>query len=140
MPDQTHLSIELTRDADSVRAARAALANVAHAIPPGRYNDARLLLSELVTNAVKYGGDGSVRITISSVGDATHFEVVDQGGGFAARETADDRDREDLETVGGWGLPLVQTLADDWGSFEGSTHVWFRLGPGRRERREQPAA
>ncbi|MFL5781121.1 MAG: ATP-binding protein [Thermoleophilaceae bacterium] len=138
MPDQTHLSIELTRDADSVRAARAALANVAHAIPAGRYSDAQLLLSELVTNAVKYGGDGSMRITISSVGDATHFEVVDQGGGFAARETAEHRDRQDLERVGGWGLPLVETLADEWGSFEGSTHVWFRLGPARR--RANPAA
>jgi anti-sigma regulatory factor (Ser/Thr protein kinase) len=138
MPDQTHLSIELTRDADSVRAARAALADVAHAIPPGRYNDARLLLSELVTNAVKYGGDGSVLITIRSVGASTHFEVVDQGGGFAARETAEHRDRDDLERVGGWGLPLVESLADEWGSFEGSTHVWFRLGPERG--RENPAA
>lgn len=130
MPDQTHLSIELTRDADSVRAARAALAEVAPAIAPGRFDDARLLLSELVTNAVKYGGDGSLRIVVRSVDGATHVEVVDQGAGFAARETADHRDREDLERVGGWGLPLVQTLADEWGSFEGSTHVWFRLAPG----------
>lgn len=129
MRDQTHLSVELARDADSVRAARAALADVARSIAPGRYHDARLLLSELVTNAVKYGGDGSLRIAVRTVDGSTHVEVVDQGAGFAARETAEHRDRDDLELVGGWGLPLVETLADEWGSFEGSTHVWFRLDP-----------
>ena len=129
MPDRTHLAIELTRDSESVGAARAALAEIAPAIAPGRYSDARLLLSELVSNAVKYGGDGGVRIVVRSVGDATHVEVIDHGRGFAARETARDRDRDDLERVGGWGLPLVETLADEWGSFEGSTHVWFRVGP-----------
>lgn len=128
MQERTHLSLELARDADSVRTARAALADIAPQIAPGRYEDARLLLSELVTNAVKYGGEGSLRIVVRSVGDATHVEVVDQGGGFAARETERHRDRQDLEHVGGWGLPLVETLADEWGSFEGSTHVWFRVG------------
>jgi hypothetical protein len=28
---------------------------------------------------------------------------------------------------GGWGLPLVEHLADRWGTFQGSTHVWFEL-------------
>jgi anti-sigma regulatory factor (Ser/Thr protein kinase) len=129
MQDQTHLSIELARDADSVQAARAALARVAPAIAPGRFDDVRLLLSELVTNAVKYGGEGSLRVVVRSVDGSTHVEVIDQGAGFAARDVAEHRDREDLEHVGGWGLPLVETLADEWGSFAGSTHVWFRVGP-----------
>jgi hypothetical protein len=30
---------------------------------------------------------------------------------------------------GGWGLRLVEQLADEWGVLEGSTKVWFRLGP-----------
>jgi len=129
MADTTHLEIELARDCDSPGAARAALAEVAPAIALGRFEDARLLLSELVTNAVKYGGEGSVRVVVRDVDGATHIEVVDQGGGFEARETEERRDRDDLDAVGGWGLPLVETLADDWGSFEGSTHVWFRLRP-----------
>ena len=132
------MTFELPRDEHAPAVARAALGGFETALDGERYGATRLLVSELVTNAVKYGGDGSVLITVRSVGDLTHFEVVDQGGGFAARETAEDRDREDLDQVGGWGLPLVQTLADEWGSFEGSTHVWFRLGPARR--RENPAA
>lgn len=132
MADPTHLTIELARHVDSPGAARAALAQIEPAIAPGRFEDAKLLLSELVTNAVKYGGKGSVRVVVRSEGDSTHVEVIDQGGGFAAQKTADARDREDLDLEGGWGLPLVENLADDWGSFEGSTHVWFRVGPKRR--------
>jgi anti-sigma regulatory factor (Ser/Thr protein kinase) len=131
MADPTHLTIELTRHVDSAGAARAALARIEPAIAPGRFEDAALLLSELVTNAVKYGGEGSLRVVVRSEGDSTHVEVIDQGRGFAAQRTADARDRDDLEREGGWGLPLVEKLADDWGSFEGSTHVWFRVGPKR---------
>ena len=129
MAELTHLEIELPRDPAAARAARAALDRVEDAVAPGRFDDARLLLTELVTNAVKYGGDGSVRVVVRSVDGATHIEVIDQGRGFEAERAADQRDRDDLDLVGGWGLPLVKTLADDWGSFEGSTHVWFRLAP-----------
>ena len=132
MPDPTHLTIELERDVHSPGAARAALARIAPAIAPGRFEDARLLLSELVTNAVKYGGGGSVQVVVRSAGDSTHFEVIDEGRGFEARQAARARDPHDLDLEGGWGLPMVERLADEWGSFEGSTHVWFRLGPAAR--------
>jgi hypothetical protein len=49
-------------------------------------------------------------------------EVVDQGAGFIPVA----RDRPVTE-VGGWGLHLVETLADRWGVHEGSTHVWFEI-------------
>jgi anti-sigma regulatory factor (Ser/Thr protein kinase) len=82
-----------------------------------------LLVSELITNSVKYGGDGDLRLQI----DATtprrlRVEVVDQGAGF----TPTVRDRP-LTTAGGWGLHLVESLADRWGVHEGSTHVWFEI-------------
>ena len=32
---------------------------------------------------------------------------------------------------GGWGLHLVDQVAQRWGVHEGSTHVWFELGPRR---------
>jgi len=122
------LSIELPREPTAPRAARAAFERLESEFPRERFEDARLLLSELVTNAVKYGGEGSLRIDVRQVDGAIHVEVIDRGAGFAARKAADARDRDDLELVGGWGLPLVEKLADDWGSFEGSTHVWFRIG------------
>jgi nitrogen fixation/metabolism regulation signal transduction histidine kinase len=52
--------------------------------------------------------------------DRFRVEVIDEGSGFVAKER--ERDQE-----GGWGLPLVEELADRWGTFEGSTHVWFEL-------------
>ena len=33
---------------------------------------------------------------------------------------------------GGWGLHLVDQVAVGWGVHEGSTHVWFEIGPQRR--------
>ena len=125
--DVRHMSIELPRERTSPGAARAALADVRSIFPPDRFEDAQLLLSELVSNAVKYGGEGNLRVDVRGRDGGVHVEVIDEGDGFAAQKTADDRDREDLHKEGGWGLPLVQALASDWGSFEGSTHVWFRI-------------
>ena len=92
--------------------------------------DVKLLVSELITNSVKYGGDGAITLT-SQTDDPQRLrvEVIDQGAGFVPAA----RDRPATE-VGGWGLHLVQTLADRWGVYEGSTHVWFeidRRAPGR---------
>jgi anti-sigma regulatory factor (Ser/Thr protein kinase) len=92
-----------------------------------RLADLRLLTSELVSNAVKYGGEGSLLLHVRQAEERLRVEVVDQGTGFQAQETADARDRQDLELVGGWGLPIVQALSSAWGSFEGSTHVWFEF-------------
>jgi anti-sigma regulatory factor (Ser/Thr protein kinase) len=35
---------------------------------------------------------------------------------------------------GGWGLRIVEELADDWGVKDGSTKVWFRLDQSRAKR------
>ena len=85
--------------------------------------DAELLVSELVSNAVKYGGDGDVAVHFERHDGRFRTEVVDQGDGLLFSE----RDRGDLETPGGWGLPLVETLSDRWGAHKGSTHVWFEM-------------
>jgi hypothetical protein len=29
--------------------------------------------------------------------------------------------------VGGWGLHLTEHLTSRWGTYEGSTHVWFEI-------------
>ena len=122
------MTLELPREPASAGRARAALGGFEETLPPDRYADAKLLVSELVTNAVKYGGDGSVELVVAAGPGHLRAEVVDQGGGFRAPR----RDTSDLHTPGGWGLHLVETLADDWGSFEGSTHVWFELAADER--------
>ena len=85
--------------------------------------DAKLLVSELITNSVKYGHGGPVTLEVLSDGpDHLHVEVIDQGEGFVPVA----RDRPATE-VGGWGLHMVETLSDRWGVHEGSTHVWFEI-------------
>ena len=82
-----------------------------------------LLVSELVSNSVKYGGDGAVTLQVDAPSAGrVRVEVVDQGVGFVPVA----RNRPVTE-VGGWGLHLVQTLANRWGVYEGSTHVWFEV-------------
>jgi anti-sigma regulatory factor (Ser/Thr protein kinase) len=85
--------------------------------------DAKLLVSELITNSVKYGNGGPVTLEVAADDrDAMRVEVIDQGSGFVPVA----RDRPKTE-VGGWGLHLVEELSDRWGVHEGSTHVWFEL-------------
>jgi anti-sigma regulatory factor (Ser/Thr protein kinase) len=116
-------TLELYRKQEAPTQAREALADFREELSGDRYNAARLLLSELVTNAVKYGGAGPLRVELSSLEKVFRVEVIDDGSGF----TAPVRDTTDLETPGGWGLHLVDALADRWGTYAGSTHVWFEL-------------
>jgi anti-sigma regulatory factor (Ser/Thr protein kinase) len=117
------LTTQLPRAETSPRAARATLMEFEHGLPEERLGDAQLLLSELVSNAVKYGGAGDIGVIFERYDGRFRTEVVDQGDGFIAPL----RDRGDLHTPGGWGLPLVETLSDRWGAHEGSTHVWFEF-------------
>jgi anti-sigma regulatory factor (Ser/Thr protein kinase) len=117
------LTTQLPRAQTSPRAARAKLVDFEHGLTEDRLGDAELLLSELVSNAVKYGGEGDISVILERFDGRFRTEVVDQGDGFIAPL----RDRSDLDTAGGWGLPLVQTLSDRWGAHEGSTHVWFEF-------------
>jgi anti-sigma regulatory factor (Ser/Thr protein kinase) len=80
-------------------------------------------VSELITNSVKYGGDGAVTLKVDAEPPRkVRAEVIDQGMGFVPVA----RNRPATE-VGGWGLHLVQTLSNRWGVHEGSTHVWFEI-------------
>lgn len=85
--------------------------------------DTKLLVSELITNGVKYGAGGPVTLELHADDRRqVRVEVVDQGGGF--EPVARDQTRTD---GGGWGLELVEMLASDWGAYSGSTHVWFEI-------------
>jgi anti-sigma regulatory factor (Ser/Thr protein kinase) len=117
------MTLELPRSAEAPHDARCALDGFEHGLRPEREDAAKLLLTELVTNAVKYGGAGPLQVELRSGPKAFRAEVVDDGSGFEARP----RDTSDTGTPGGWGLHLVDQLSDRWGMHEGSTHVWFLL-------------
>lgn len=113
-------TLTIERDARAPSAARAALERL-DGTDPALLANARLLVSEIVTNSVKYG-EGAVVLTVDVEPRALRVEATDDGGGF----TPVARSRPSTD-VGGWGLYLVEALADRWGVHDGSTHVWFEL-------------
>jgi anti-sigma regulatory factor (Ser/Thr protein kinase) len=122
VPDQ--VSVDIDRDLTAPASARRAVEAFGHAaLDPAVAPDVKLLVSELVSNSVKYGRDGQVRLILTSEGPQhVHVEVVDQGVGFVPAV----RDRPKTEP-GGWGLHMVEALTERWGVREGSTHVWFEI-------------
>ena len=106
--------------------ARHALDDISVGIPDGRLRDVRLLVSELVTNAVRHanlGAGDAILLVIDVGGGALRVEVHDPGGGFVPTAPAPDPAR-----ASGWGLYLVAELADRWGvDSDETTLVWFEL-------------
>jgi two-component sensor histidine kinase len=84
--------------------------------------DLGLLVSELVTNSVVHGGEAR-RVRVDVVfGPQIRVEVVDFGDGFRFRP------HHDIGERGGFGLVLVQRIAEKWGMSLGDvTRVWFEL-------------
>jgi anti-sigma regulatory factor (Ser/Thr protein kinase) len=116
-------TFDIPRDPTAPGEARRAIEALGARIAPDIAPDVKLLVSELITNSVKYGGQGAVTLKVETDDPRRlRVEVVDQGVGFVP--VARNRPATD---VGGWGLHLVQTLSDRWGVYEGSTHVWFEI-------------
>jgi serine/threonine-protein kinase RsbW len=88
--------------------------------------DAQLLLSELVTNSVRHAKlarGAAIRVSVEISDELIHLEVEDPGG-----DATITRRRPDPEHGGGFGLYLVETLAERWGSrYDDSTCVWAEL-------------
>jgi len=114
--------LELARDDSAPGAARQGLEAALQGFAYERGYYALLLISELVSNSVKYGGSGPVRVEIEPTAGGVHVEVIDGGPGFTATPRDPDPDR-----VGGWGLVLVDQLASRWGKHPGSCCVWFEI-------------
>jgi anti-sigma regulatory factor (Ser/Thr protein kinase) len=88
---------------------------------------ARLLASELVTNAVLHG-QGRIMLCGHVDTDRVLVEVIDEGHGFE-REVR----QQPFEAARGRGLGIVEAESSRWGIHEGTTHVWFELErPGPR--------
>ncbi|HET9102277.1 MAG TPA: ATP-binding protein [Solirubrobacteraceae bacterium] len=115
------IRLELPRDKSAPAAARQAIDELRPVPSTQVRSDARLLVSELVTNSVRHGtGDHVVVLLDHEDSGVLRCEVIDQGAGFVPRARPD-------QPVGGWGLELVEQIASSWGVREGSTHVWFAI-------------
>ena len=119
----TETVLTLDRTTDAPREARGRVRELRHVIGPDRVDDATLLVSELMTNAVKYGPeDEAIKLIITTDGARTRFTVHDLGFG----PLPEMRDLDD-PAPGGHGLRLVDAVADRWGVERGSTRVWFEI-------------
>jgi anti-sigma regulatory factor (Ser/Thr protein kinase) len=90
---------------------------------PGQLDELRLVVSELVTNSVIHSGlkEGeSIQLSVQVLVRSIRVEVVDSGCGFPEADAPKPPPGRQ-----GWGLPIVDALADRWGTERGpNTKVW----------------
>ena len=107
------------------------------------YEDAALIVSELVGNALRHGralGDGSLRVGWEFGDEGLRLEVTDGGDGVPLL-----RSTTDSLASSGRGLGIVASVAEAWGfaSEPEGTVVWARLtddlGAQRRKRERSSA-
>jgi sigma-B regulation protein RsbU (phosphoserine phosphatase) len=123
-------SIRIPATPDAPRRGRQALDGwLPHLVAPARADDARLIATELMSNAVRHGGISAQDDITLSLGthNGTVKIVVEQPTSAASARIADPS----TEREGGFGLLLVDRLADSWGVEHGRPgRVWFAImGP-----------
>jgi anti-sigma regulatory factor (Ser/Thr protein kinase) len=120
------ISVQFDAGPSAAASARNALVAVDPHVESQLMADVRLLVSELVTNSVRHSDiDRSDVVGLDVVvdSDTIHVQVCDSGTGFEPRER-----RPGQSKAGGWGLFLVDRLADRWGVARNHvTRVWFEI-------------
>ena len=93
-------------------------------LPRPAHDDVMLLVSELVTNCVVHADlspDQDIEVRLARQDESVRIEVCDDGRGFANTLVKGSRSN-------GFGLYLVEQLADRWGVVRGDrTCVWFEV-------------
>jgi anti-sigma regulatory factor (Ser/Thr protein kinase) len=125
-PPSGRWTMQLPKDLPAVRTARATVRRWLGDADPSLIRDARSVVTELVSNAVRYG-EPPITMTLVLEGDRCRVEVVDSGARSWARRWPDD---------GGWGLRIIGRLAVHWGVDEAASCVWCEL----RARPAEPLA
>jgi anti-sigma regulatory factor (Ser/Thr protein kinase) len=118
------LMMRLGRGPEAAATARRAISKLRADLDPPLIETLRLLVTELITNSVRHTAADAVMLRVAIGRAAVLTEVSDTGPGFDPHcvEHSGDDDT-------GWGLFLVQRLADKWGvRHDGpSKRVWFEL-------------
>jgi serine/threonine-protein kinase RsbW len=124
--------VELEPTRESPSRARHAVSTLRERLDEQTFADLELLVSELVTNAVRHArlnqGD-VIRLDVEESDERVRVEVVDDGVGFVPRTP-----RPAADGVSGWGLYIAERVADRWGvnTADGTTRVWAEWDLARR--------
>lgn len=124
-----NLATRLPPEPASVAEARAALRPLELAVDRATIGTLRLLVSELVTNSVRHGrpsSAGEIELSVLASPRTVRVEIADAGHDFAVRPRVAGQDQGS-----GWGLHLVDTLSDRWGTeHDGRMRIWFEIDCG----------
>lgn len=94
--------------------------------------DVDLLVSELISNSVLHAHADHIEVQVDADPERVRVEVFDPGPGFDQRDGTRD---PAIGGEGGYGLVIVEQLADRWGvRRDRRASVWFEID------REQPPA
>jgi anti-sigma regulatory factor (Ser/Thr protein kinase) len=119
-------AVRLVAEPRSVGEARAWLTSTASdLIGVSRLSTLQLVISEIVTNAIRHGGaGGEILLAATPKEDYLCVQVTDEGQGFAPRPGA-----LSSEEHGGFGLFIVEQLTRRWGVTRENrrTRVWFEF-------------
>jgi anti-sigma regulatory factor (Ser/Thr protein kinase) len=127
-PAQASGRQELTLIADplAVGKARAWLSALASRhVDTARWSDLELVVSEVVTNAVRHGAPGgAVQLAATPKREFLCVQVTDEGPGLVPRPGAMASDEN-----GGFGLFIIEQLTRRWGMTRENrrTRVWFEF-------------
>jgi anti-sigma regulatory factor (Ser/Thr protein kinase) len=120
------LDLRLPAGPQSPGEARHALDEFSGDVGEEQLDEVRLLVSELVTNSVRHAGMDSgqwIGLRVEHAEATLRVEVTDSGPGFEAGKPLPS-----LYQDSGWGLYLVEQIADRWGvKQEDGTCVWFEV-------------
>ncbi len=95
-----------------VRLAREMAGHLADSCGGTNRHETELIVSELVTNAVRHGSanpQDRILVRLSVADGSIHGEVEDSGGSFDGTRRPLTRDQ-----TGGFGLHIIDQLASDW--------------------------
>ena len=122
--EMDQVTIELALEPESAARVRTAISSLESDANPSSLDDARLLASELIADALATeprSQDAALTLDTQMLDGTNRVMVAFHG--LALPVPADTPE----PAAPGWGIHLVRTLANRWGiqRANGSTYVWF---------------
>jgi anti-sigma regulatory factor (Ser/Thr protein kinase) len=121
------VALELVPELRAPRAARVFAAETLADwnLPAERVEAVQLVVSELVTNALRHAPESpKITVQLRAADGSVHIRVSDRGGGTPERRSQPDPG-SDIE--GGRGVWIVDAFTDEWGTeqdAQGGKTVW----------------